>query len=68
MKPLIRCPKRYGNGSRNLLPNWVDIVVVIVFALAIFYWAVRLTLTKQATAAAVASLLRSSDPSCFFAP
>jgi len=45
---------RYGNGSRNLLPNWVDIVVVIVFALAIFYWAVRMTLTKERTAAAVA--------------
>jgi len=45
---------RYGNGSRNLLPNWVDIVVVIVFALAIFYWAVSLTLTKEETAAAVA--------------
>jgi len=45
---------RYGNGSRNLLPNWVDIVVVIVFALAIFYWAVSLTLTREGAAAEVA--------------
>ena len=45
---------RYGNGCRNLLPNWVDIAVVIVFSLMIFYLAVRLTLTKEATAAAVA--------------
>lgn len=45
---------RYGNGSTNLLPNWVDIIVVIVFALVIFYWAVHLTLTKEGTAAAVA--------------
>src|SRR5437870_8644094 len=45
---------RYGQGSRNLLPSWVDIGVVIVFALAIFYWAVRMTLTKERTAAAVA--------------
>src|SRR5436190_7442933 len=45
---------RYGNGARNLLPNWVDIVVVIVFSLAIFYWAVRLTLTNEETATAVA--------------
>ena len=45
---------RYGNGSSNLLPNWLDIVVVIVFALVIFYWAVHLTLTKEGTAAAVA--------------
>jgi amino acid transporter len=44
---------RYGNGSRNLLPNWVDIIVVIVFALAIFYWAVSLALTKEGTAAAI---------------
>ena len=45
---------RYGNGCRNLLPNWVDVAVVIVFSLMIFYLAVRLTLTKEATAAAVA--------------
>ena len=52
---------RYGNGSRNLLPNWVDIVVVIVFALAIFYWAVSLTLTKEGTAAAVAKDAQQID-------
>jgi amino acid transporter len=45
---------RYGNNARNILPNWVDLVVVIVFSLAIFYWAVSLTLTKEGTAAAVA--------------
>ena len=26
--------------QRNILPNWVDLAVVIVFSLAIFYWAV----------------------------
>src|SRR2546425_1680904 len=45
---------RYGNGSKNLLPNWVDIAVVTLFSLAIFYWAVSLTLTSEGTAAAVA--------------
>ena len=45
---------RYGAGARNILPNWVDIGVVIVFALAIFYWAVSLTFSREATAAAVA--------------
>jgi amino acid transporter len=45
---------RYGNDARNILPNWVDLVVVIVFSLAIFYWAVSLTLSKEGTAAAVA--------------
>lgn len=44
---------RYG-GGRNILPNWVDIAVVIAFSLAIFYWAVSLTLSREATAAAVA--------------
>jgi len=52
---------RYGNGSRNLLPNWVDCGVVIVFGLAIFYWAVRLTLTKEGTAAAVAKDAQQID-------
>ena len=52
---------RYGNGSTNLLPNWVDIVVVIVFALAIFYWAVSLTLTKEGTAEAVAKDAQQID-------
>jgi len=52
---------RYGNGSRNMLPNWVDIVVVIVFALAIFYWSVRLTLSKESTAVAVAKDAQQID-------
>ena len=52
---------RYGNGARNLLPNWVDIVVVIVFSLAIFYWAVSLTLTREKTAAAVAKDAQQID-------
>jgi amino acid transporter len=34
---------RYGDGSHNVLPEWWDLVVVIVFSLAIFYWAVALT-------------------------
>src|SRR3989442_1173412 len=51
----------YGNGSRNLLPNWVDIVVVIAIALVIFYWAVRLTLTREGTAAAVAKDAQQID-------
>jgi hypothetical protein len=50
---LIGALGRYG-GGRNLLPDWIDIAVVLAFALAIFYWAVSLTLTKEATAVAVA--------------
>jgi hypothetical protein len=44
---------RYG-GGRNILPNWIDIAIVIAFALAIFYWARGLALTSSLTAAAVA--------------
>jgi hypothetical protein len=44
---------RYGNGSKGLLPDWVDIAVVIIFALAIFYWAVSLALTEDESAAAI---------------
>ena len=52
---------RYGGGARNILPNWADIAVVIVFALAIFYWAVSLTLNKDAAAAAVATDAQQFD-------
>ncbi len=51
---------RYGGGS-NLLPNWIDIAVVIAFALAIFYWSVSLTLSQQSAAAEVAKDARQID-------
>jgi amino acid transporter len=44
---------RYG-GGRNILPSWVDIGVVTVFALAIFYWATALRLSKESSAIEVA--------------
>ena len=50
---LIGLLGRYGNGSKSFLPAWVDIAVVIVFALEIFYWAVSLALTGEESAAAV---------------
>jgi hypothetical protein len=52
---------RYGNAARNVLPNWVDIGVVMVFSLAIFYWAVSLTLSRERTAAAVAKDAQQID-------
>jgi amino acid transporter len=58
---LIGALGRYGGGARNILPNWADIAVVIVFALAIFYWAVSLTLNKDAAAAAVATDAQQFD-------
>ena len=45
---------RYGRGASNLLPAWIDLAVVIGFSLAIFHWAVRLSLTPSEAAAAVA--------------
>jgi Amino acid transporters len=50
---LIGMLGRYGNGAKGLLPDWVDIAVVIIFALGIFYWAVSLALTEEESAAAV---------------
>jgi hypothetical protein len=40
---------RYG-GGRSILPNWVDIGVVIAFALAVFHWATALRLSREASA------------------
>ena len=37
----------YGDGSRGVLPEWWDILVVIVFSLGIFYWAISLGLTRN---------------------
>jgi amino acid transporter len=44
---------RYG-GAYNVLPEWVDIAVVIAFSLATFYVALRLTVSAEATARAIA--------------
>jgi amino acid transporter len=44
---------RYGGGY-NVLPEWVDIGVVIAFALAIFYLAVAMSFTPEEAAAAIA--------------
>ena len=52
---------RYGDSARNILPDWVDIGVVIAFALAIFYWAVSLTLTRDEAAAEIAKDAQQID-------
>jgi amino acid transporter len=43
----------YGNGY-DVMPDWVDLVVVIGFSLGIFYLALDLTITPAESAAAVA--------------
>jgi len=45
---------RYGNGAKDVLPNWMDILIMVMFALAIFYWAVSLATAGEQTSAAVA--------------
>ena len=44
---LIGAIGRYGTGSKAWLGEWWDLAVVAVFSLAIFYWAVRLTLPYE---------------------
>jgi amino acid transporter len=38
---------RYGNDSHSVLPNWIDLVVVIAFSLIIFYYAVSLAMNAE---------------------
>lgn len=45
---------RYGAGSREILPDWVDIGVVLAFSLAVFHWAVRASLPAAQAATAIA--------------
>jgi amino acid transporter len=44
---------RYGGGY-EVIPDWVDVAVVIGFSLAIYYVAIRLKLAAAASAAAIA--------------
>jgi amino acid transporter len=44
---------RYGGGS-NVLPAWIDLLVIVVFSLVIFYWAVSLAMSPAQVAEAVA--------------
>ncbi len=45
---------RYGVGSRSVLPSWVDLLVVVVFSLLIFYWAVESTMSEEKVREAIA--------------
>jgi len=44
---------RYGIGARSVLPSWIDIAIVIIFSLSIFYWAVSVPSTAAQAAAAI---------------
>jgi amino acid transporter len=51
---LIGVAGRYGDGSHSWLPEWIDLLVVVVFSLLIFYWAVSLTMEREKVQAAIA--------------
>ena len=51
---IIGVAGRYGAGSHSWLPEWIDLLVVIVFALVIFYWAVNLTMPNSKVQDAIA--------------
>ena len=44
---------RYGVGAHSVLPDWVDLLVVIAFSLVIFYWAVSAAMSHDKVEAAV---------------
>jgi len=44
---------RYGGGI-NVIPDWIDVLVVLVFSLVIFYWSVAQSLTQEQSAKEVA--------------
>jgi amino acid transporter len=44
---------RYGKGAHMVLGNWVDLLVVVLFSLVIFYWAVSLAMTPEQIKSAV---------------
>ena len=46
---------RYGKGAHKVLPDWIDLVVVIVYSLVIFYYAVSLAMEPEQIQAAVKS-------------
>jgi amino acid transporter len=46
---------RYGKGAHDTLPNWIDLLVVILFSLAIFYYAVSLAMEPEKVKAAIES-------------
>jgi amino acid transporter len=51
---IIGVAGRYGDGSKSWLPEWIDLLVVIVFSLAIFHYAVLETMSREKVQEAIA--------------
>lgn len=45
---------QYGDSANNVIPMWWDIIVVIAFSLAVYYWAISLRLDAAGVQAQVA--------------
>jgi len=52
---LIGLLGRYGKGAHEVLPDWIDLAVVVGFSLVIFYYAVSLAMSPEKVQHAVAS-------------
>lgn len=44
---------RYGDGAHMVLPNWIDLLVVVAYSLVMFYYAVSLAMSPEQVKAAV---------------
>ena len=44
---------RYGKGAHLVLPEWWDLLAVVVFSLVMFYYAVSLAMSPEQVKAAV---------------
>jgi hypothetical protein len=45
---------RYGDSQLNVIPAWIDLLVVIVFSWVVYYWAVSLALPPEGVRAQLA--------------
>jgi len=48
-------------GGRNVIPDWIDVAVVALFSLVIFYWAKRLALSPTLAGTEIAKDARQLD-------
>lgn len=55
---LIGLLGRYGKGAHDVLPNWIDLLVVLAYSLVIFYWAVSLAMEPEKVREAVEAEVR----------
>lgn len=50
---IISALGRYGTGAHNVIPDWIDLLVVVAFALVIFFFTRQFEQSPEAVVAAV---------------